>query len=508
MTSLGANLHARLFDFSIKGQRSSQLLTRCNRVKTCSSSLTLLESVMSSVVQNINLHDVEQDRLEEHSSHDWESITDILREKRYILPQKCKDIRENQLPDLRKEIDRFDQKIQDEDSRLELTKSNLNGSRQRYINGINRLFDNKINECQQKSNAAKEVYVEKREGLKKKVEYLDMMTKALHNDINKLPDHDILDMEKDMRDELKKALSDSADKYTSTTMFVPGQMDEQALENMIGEIHSMSVEETGGSVACSGSIASVKPVSETNAWIRVRGSRVFELIDRKGEKVNEIRKPGTDLVISRNGDIVLTDNRKNKVSVFTKDENQKATFQTKLLYPTNISKTENDDILVTLMDGGDHYNLVPTSRRVVQRMTLTGKVLQTYEFREDGKTRLFTCPGRTAENKNMDVCIINALNSKSWELVVLHEDGHLKFTYRGDGQPVKFITFDVECDDKCHILLTEGHSKRIHILSSEGKYLFWVCQYEDLIPIEISMYGDYLWCGLSEGRVKVYRYTN
>ncbi|KAK3101532.1 hypothetical protein FSP39_004243 [Pinctada imbricata] len=446
---------------------------------------------------------------EEHSSHDWETITDILREKKRSLPEECKEIRADQLQGLKKEIDRFDRKVQVEDVRFELNKSHLNGSRQRYINGINKLFDDKIGECQQKSNAAKEVYIEKRETLKQKVDYLDMMTLSLDQDINTLPDHDILDMEKEMRDELEKALFYSAKKYTSTTVFVPGQMDEQALENMIGEIHSISFEETDSSIVCSDDITSIQALSEVKACIRARGSNLYELVDKTGEKVKVMETPGFDLVISGGGDFVHTCFEKRSVLVITQDENQIATFDTKPLYPSFISKTTNDDILVTLRDGGDFYNLVPTSRRIVQRMTLTGKVLHTYEFREDGKTRLFTWPLRTTENKNKDICVVNSLGSETGELVVLHKDGRVKFTYRGDGQESeKFYPCDVECDVKYRILLTEAHSKSIHILSSGGKYLCKLCQYVDLPPLVISMYGDYLWCGLRKGTLKVHKYTN
>ncbi|KAK3101870.1 hypothetical protein FSP39_006932 [Pinctada imbricata] len=445
---------------------------------------------------------------EEHSSHDWETITDILREKKHSLPKECKEIRAEKLPGLKKELDRFEQKQLDEDTRFEQNKSILNGSRQRYIDGINKLFDDKIDVCQQKSKAAKQLYTDKHEGLKQKVEYLDMVTTALDKDINTLPDHDILDMEKEMRDELEKALSYSADQYTSTTVFVPGQMNMKVLENMIGEIHSVSAEEMNEIDRYSGVIMSIKPASETNAWVRVKDDRHMKFLDRVGEELKVMKTPCYDLITSRGGDIVLSDGVKGIISVLTQDEKTITTFDTKPLYPTYISKTENDHILVTLWDGGDRYNLVPTSRRIVQRMTLTGKVLHTYEFREDGKTRLFTWPGRTAENKNEDVCIINWLSDESGELVVLHKDGRVKFTYRGVGlEPEKFFPFDVECDDKCRILLTEGYSRAIHILSSEGMYLCKLCQYEQLLPIVISIYGDNLWCGFHDGKVKVYKYS-
>ncbi|KAK3100219.1 hypothetical protein FSP39_016497 [Pinctada imbricata] len=178
-----------------------------------------------------------------HATHDWETITDILREKKRSLPKECKEIRTSILPGLRGELSRFDTKIKEENVRFEQTEATLNGSRQSYISKINRLFDDKINECRQSTDAATRIYKDKRDDLKQKVEFLDVMTTSLDADIDTLPEHDILDMEKEMREELEKALSYRADKYMCITVFLPGLMDEQALENMIGEIHNMFMEE-------------------------------------------------------------------------------------------------------------------------------------------------------------------------------------------------------------------------------------------------------------------------
>ena len=99
-------------------------------------------------------------------------------------------------------------------------------------------------------------------------------------------------------------------------------------------------------------------------------------------------------------------------------------MSTKPLQPTSISRTQTEDIfLVTLEDEGDPYTLKPSSRRLVQRIKLTGEVLQTFEFREDGSTRLFVAPGRTTENGNSDICVINHTSGSKGELIVLHRDG-------------------------------------------------------------------------------------
>ncbi|KAK3100244.1 hypothetical protein FSP39_016903 [Pinctada imbricata] len=446
---------------------------------------------------------------EEHATHDWETITDILREKKRSLPKECKEIRTHQLPALRRELRRFDVKIEIANIRFEQNEATLNSSRQSYISKINQLFDDRINECRQRSEAATQIYQSKREGLKQKVEFLDVMTTSLDVDINTLPNHDILDMEKEMREELEKALSYSADKYTSTTVFVPGLMDVQVLENMIGEIHSVSVEEKYNIERYSELICSINPISDTKAWIRHMKDYRSKLLDVNGEELKCMDVHSSDFIISKSGDFVHTYQTMCSISIFSEDENEIRTIDTKPLKPTFISITDNDDILVTLVDGGDLFNLVSTSRRIVQRMTLTGKVLYSYEFREDGKTRLFIRPLNTAENKNTNICVVNKLSKNSGELVVLHRDGRIKFTYKGDGLKLReFQPVDVECDSKCHVLVTEYISRSIHMLSSEGMYLCALCLFDNLRPYVISLHDDNFWCGFYDGKVKVFKYSN
>ncbi|KAK3101447.1 hypothetical protein FSP39_003663 [Pinctada imbricata] len=444
---------------------------------------------------------------EDHSTHDWEMITDIVREKKRSLPEDCKVIRAKLLPGLKKELRRFDRKIEEKEACFKQTSSTLHISRQSYIDESNRLFDNRIDTCRRKSESAIQIYKGKGEGLKQKVETLDTMTTALGKDINTLPDHDILDMEKEMRDELERALSFSADKSTCTTVFVPGQMNVQALDKMIGEFHSVSIEEMNDIDKGFNTLASIKAFSETNTLVRLIGDSHPKLIDREGVVLKSMKTSCADITISNNGHFVLTSLSNQSVSVLTEVEKAIRTWCTKPLRPTFISKTENDNILVTLVDDGDTFNLLPTSRRVVQRMSLTGKVLHTYEFREDGKTRLFTLPNRTAENKNTDICVVNWFSEDSGEVVVLHKDGRRKYTYKGEGLKHKeFCPGDVECDDKCRILFTEQYSRAIHMLSSEGIYLCTLCQYEQILPFVISLYGQNLWCGFHEGKVKVLKY--
>ncbi|KAK3094324.1 hypothetical protein FSP39_000328 [Pinctada imbricata] len=440
---------------------------------------------------------------EDHSSHDWEIISDFLREKKQNLPSECREIRSNQLPRLKNEIDRYEKKIQELDVCLEQNESALNGHRKRYIDKINKLYDVRLAECRQKTEASKQKYMEERDGLKSKVKYLDMITTSLDKDINTLPDHDILDMEQEMRNELEKALFYSADKNTCTK-FVPMQINAKAWEKMIDEIHFVSVEEENDIEVSSGIVEGIKPTSDKNVWIKSENEAI--LTGTAGSPLRRINTCCSDFIISDNGNMIMVLSK--KIVIRSEENGQKiAEFHTEPFRPTKVSKTDNDEILVILGDLDDSN--LPTSRRMVRRMTLTGKVLHTYEFREDGKTRLFHHPLSTIENKNTDVCTINWPNDDSGEIVILHKDGRVKSTFSLYGWNVnKFKPIDIECDSKSNILFTELYSRAVHMLNADGQYLCKLLQFEEKLVAAVAILGDRLWCGFCNGRVKVYKYKN
>ena len=127
---------------------------------------------------------------------------------------------------------------------------------------------------------------------------------------------------------------------------------------------------------------------------------------------------------------------------------------TKPLHPGLISKTQEGGILVSLRDDGDPFKLQPSSRRLVQKIALTREILHTYEYQEDGVTRLFTVPGRTAENGNSDICVINRIGVNTGELIVLHGEGRMRATYRGQEEDSEFDPIYVACDCNRRIIVT------------------------------------------------------
>ena len=113
--------------------------------------------------------------------------------------------------------------------------------------------------------------------------------------------------------------------------------------------------------------------------------------------------PHIDFIILKSGDFIVIDFKDQVIRRVMSAWKASDIVRTKPVHHTLISKTQTNEILLSLKDGRDLYKLQPSSRRLVQRMTLTGKILNTYEFQEDGVTRLFIFPRRATENGNSDI---------------------------------------------------------------------------------------------------------
>ena len=185
--------------------------------------------------------------------------------------------------------------------------------------------------------------------------------------------------------------------------------------------------------------------------------------------------------------------------------NESVIVSTKPLYPTYISKTPTDDVLVSLLDDGDLYELQPSSRRLVQRMMPTGKVINTYEFQEDGTTRLFILPGTTAMRGNCDICVINRTSGDTGELIVLHRDGRVRATYH-EHEGSKLTLSDVACDSMNRIIVSDLNNKSLLLLSVDCAFLRHLMSDTFDYPFTIALNQDKLLVGFYDGTVKVYNY--
>ena len=217
--------------------------------------------------------------------------------------------------------------------------------------------------------------------------------------------------------------------------------------------------------------------------------------------------PHNDFITLTNGDFIVTHYEDQVIRRVTSVGKVSDIVSTKPLYPTWISKTHTGGILVTLNDDGDPFKLKPSSRRLVQRMTLTGNVLHTYEFREDGITRLFTVANRTTENGNSDICIINATSDDTANIMSISREGRVRFTYKGQ-ENTEFDPYDLACDMKRRTIVADYASKSLHLLGPDGRFLRYILSKMNVGPSSVALFEGSLWIGFDDGTVKVFKYTD
>ena len=139
---------------------------------------------------------------------------------------------------------------------------------------------------------------------------------------------------------------------------------------------------------------------------------------------------------------------------------------------------------------------------------MTGKNLHMYEFQEDSVTRLFTMPYRTAENGNSDICVVNRIGNKTAEQIVLHRDGQVRATYRGqEDSTFVFDPSDVWCDSNRTMIVQDRCNKTLHLLNSDGIFLRYLPTDMFDYPQTIALYQGSLWVGFENGAEKNYKYT-
>ena len=348
-----------------------------------------------------------------------------------------------------------------------------------------------------------------------KIDYLDKMTTSLDSNIGAYTDFDVIEMEIEMLKVLTELEAYNGDRSITEVKYVPGEINRAVIAEMIGRIEEttatfdagVNIEEVKTFNEFDEIIRTISPMSSDQAWVGDYEINTIKQLSLQSTETKSVTlPPHCDFITLSNGDFIVTHYTDQEIRRFMSAGNVGDIVSTKPLSPSCISKTQTDDILATLMDDGDDYKLRPSSRRLVQRMTMMGKVLHTYEFQEDGVSRLFTLPFRTAENGNSDICVINRTSAETGELIVLHGDGRVRATYRGQ-EGSEFDARDIACDPNGRIIVSDWKNKSLHLLRQDGTFFRYLLTDMFDYPTAMALYQDDLWVGYLNGAVKVYKYN-
>ncbi|XP_061184998.1 uncharacterized protein LOC133193013 [Saccostrea echinata] len=221
----------------------------------------------------------------------------------------------------------------------------------------------------------------------------------------------------------------------------------------------------------------------------------IEKVNQQGFKEHKFSIDPNDMCVTDNGDVYFTDFSNNSISCLSPSGSLSTVVSTDPLVPGGICHSVDGGLLLTLRDiDSDHYKLNSHSRRLVRHITVTGDVILEYEYQEDGQTRLFTLPGRVAQNRNSDICVLNSTSDTTGDLVIMSPSGRMKSAYRGQNLTEDFYPTAVVCDSLCNILVTDHNNKQIHLLSPDGEFLkFILTENEVNGPSIISLYKSTLW---------------
>lgn len=204
-----------------------------------------------------------------------------------------------------------------------------------------------------------------------------------------------------------------------------------------------------------------------------------------------------------NGDLIIADSVNRVLNRWSiKDGDIKTLTNLSPFEPLGVALSLRKELLIGMRD---RFN----TRRIIQKMTTSGRVLHTFEYEEGHrewiKYYLFNSPDRIAENSNRDLCVVDTMSRNTGRLLILSEAGKLRAIYEGQNLGRMFKPSDVCCTRGCEIILGDPRNNAVHVLDKIGKFqrfLLTNCSY----PSALRMTQNRILIGSENGSVHVFEY--
>ena len=239
--------------------------------------------------------------------------------------------------------------------------------------------------------------------------------------------------------------------------------------------------------------SSVTCVGSGEAWVQTDW-KTIQLVDRHGEVKDTIHTDFyfDDIVLSQQGDILLTDTTNNCIKSISCAEKEVKTLFELQWKPFRLCCLHSGNIAVTFYSKG---------RAVIY--STSGKVIKELD------KKLFRCPYGVAQSKvNSDLYISDPRANK---VVALDKDYRVRYEYTGRGDRKYFSPCGLCTDNTGHLLITDNnmYNNIVHILNRNGVFIQYLLTREQGLktPWSVDVDGEgNAWVGESNGDVKVVKY--
>ena len=229
-------------------------------------------------------------------------------------------------------------------------------------------------------------------------------------------------------------------------------------------------------------------VGSDQAWIQTDTKKI-KLVDKDGTITETIHTDFgfDDMVLSQQGNILLTNTDRKSIMAISPDKTVKTLFPLQST-PRGMCYLHSQDIAVTFLNKG---------RVIIYNMS--GMVVKKLD------KELFVRPFRVAQSKVNNDLYISDLGAE--KVLALDKDYRVLYKYSGKGDRGSFSPRGLCTDNDGHVLITDIGNNRVEILNSGGQFLKYLLTREQRLEspwsIDVDSKGD-VWVGDSNG-VKVFR---
>ncbi|KAK3107120.1 hypothetical protein FSP39_007690 [Pinctada imbricata] len=354
---------------------------------------------------------------------------------------------------------------------------------------------------------------------------LELMLDFFKNHLREADGNVIMEMEEEFYK--KKEILSSLQTTAWGVKFVEGTSSRNTLQHMFGRVVKEDTSDQVGTsdvkvnvisyfthVDDSAFIRSIRTISNTEAWITRYKIHQTDKVDSTGAVIQERKLPTSfdDFIIEDNNDIVYTHFGDKMIRRCSSSSGTVSdVISTAPLHPVGICRSHDGGMMVVLCSC-DIPQITSESYGQVYHIDNTGGIINKYTCAEGNKDKLFICPGKIAQNINLDLCVVDIVDKEfRSRLVVISVTSDLRFTYTG--QPAlkeKFSCKDVTCDRHGRILLADLHNHAVHLLREDGHFLQYVLTKQSPFwaPQSLGLHDDTMWVGCSKGVVRVYKYSD